>query len=177
MRYLYRTYQPAADREKAARKARRIRWRDYWRGSVYVNPLEDAIGFFRDLTSKFSLSTTLYNATLKIRFTDVAIEVEEPEGTVLTYLYIDISDLIFFYSPHGGLIGARVNLITFKLEGEEKEFHFILNEGRLYKVCSFLLAKRIPFKEYLNGSRAHLGNAGLPYREIQALKKEYGVVW
>jgi hypothetical protein len=179
MRYLYQPYAKSPDelKDTSKRLARKVRWKAYWSGSVYVNPVNDLIGHFSDLTREFSLKKTLTNAKLMIEFTDQAIEVERPGDSLLIYPYDKISQLTFNYSPYGGYVDHQKNYLSFVFQGREIACHYMLNQRRLENICKFLLTQRIPFKEYLNGSRAHLGRQGHSYREIQELKKKYGLIW
>lgn len=179
MRYLYQPYGKPPDDKKDTPKrlAREVRWKAYWRGSVYVNPVDDLIGYFSDLTKHFSLREALSYAKLMIEFTDQAIQIEVPGDSPNIYPYDKISRLTFNYSPFGGFVEHRKNLLTFYYEGREITCHYMLHQRRLENICKYLLKERIPFKEFLNGSRAHLGRQDLGYREIQELKKKYGLVW
>ncbi len=179
MYFLYRPYPFTTTDQPAKLPVRPLRWRAFWRGSVYANPVNDVIGQLLDLGAKVTVSNNIPADRLRIIFTQEAIQVETPGNNLIAYPYAEIRDLRFhaiaFPSPFQR--EAKTNTLNFRTTAGETQYAFTYNAAKLRNICAFLLVQRIPFKEYLGGARAHLGRQDLSYREIQELKKKYGLVW
>lgn len=176
---LYQPYKKPAPKQGAKLPIRPIRWRAFWRGSVYANPVNDLFGVLLDLSARASIADQVKGLTLKIHFTKEAILVERINADPTSYRFQDIKNLHFNYAPFGGDFhhGNRSNNITFLTVDGTMTYHFMHDQAKLKNICMMLLEQRIPFKEFFGGVRAHLGRQDYSYQEIQDLKKEYGIVW
>lgn len=66
--------------------------------------------------------------------------------------------------------------ITFTANGVEIEYALERSRKKFYETCKLLYDKGIKFKEYANGRRMFLGKQP-SYKEVQMLKKKYGIEW
>ncbi|MDF1698093.1 MAG: hypothetical protein P1U56_19755 [Saprospiraceae bacterium] len=66
--------------------------------------------------------------------------------------------------------------IQFTSGGVQSLFHITGNKIKARSSCKKLYENRINFKEFRNGKRVFLGKSK-KYKEIQELKKKYGIEW
>ena len=159
----------------------RVRWREFLAGNLYANPVRDLLEVFvyhlsrpapppRNLFTGRAVGVIHFGAkTLKVRRDD-EVEFSAP--------YAEIDLLRFHTSPQSGQVwpDGLTGRLTVEQEQGKYEVPYAASQTHLATVCRFLLTKRIPFKEYLDGGRVHLGKQR-NYRQIQELKKKHGIVW
>ncbi len=112
---------------------------------------------------------------------DAIFPVRELSNLVLRYEGYD-GGLPTSYPAHRRTLSSGLNnKITFEYKGKKYGYTIYISSDdqikSLKKVFKYWYEHQISFKEYLLMGRCYLLRAGLSYKEIQQLKKQYNIVW
>jgi hypothetical protein len=178
---LLRTEIDRASKQQPVEKIapRPLRWRAFLAASPYANPLHDLLGRLADRMDKTTPSVKEYKHIGQLDFTDTQLIIMDKTSgkTLRRFGYGEMRNLkIFAVMDLWPAAGPRQPSIVFTYGGRGFKYGFQYNQRSLKAVCEHLLERGVPFREYLNGSRVHLGQS-LSYQEIQKVKKRYGIVW
>ncbi|MTB50565.1 hypothetical protein [Lewinella sp. W8] len=170
----------AGEKQPVPKFAQRpLRWRAFLEASPYANPLQDLIGRWTDRMDKTTPSQKQYKHIGQLDFTDSQLIIMDRSGgkPLRRFGYGEMRDLKIYAVLDGWpAAGPRQSTILFTYGGREFKYGFQYHQRSLKTVCEHLLEYGVPFKEFLQGSRVHLGQS-LSYQEIQEVKKQYGVKW
>lgn len=168
------------DKKPAPKFAPRpLRWRAFLEASPYANPLQDLIGRLVDRIDKTTPSSREHEVIGQLDFTDTQMIVIDPQSAkpLKRFGYGEMQQIkIYAVAEPWPAAGPGQSTITFTYGGREFMYGFNYQQRHLKAVCLHLLEREVPFKEFLQGSRVHLG-AFLSYQEIQKVKKQYGIKW
>lgn len=159
-------------------KARPVGWRAWWEGSPYANPVGGLIDRFMDGVRNMSIPEGPKPATFPLEVTENALRVHHPDGSVTDYYYQDISNLVINFNPEN-TAWDRENRTRLTFIHEEKDVRYYLTPDRIAILATIeaFLDNRIPYREYVHQSRTFRLQGNMMYKDIQELKKQYGIVW
>ena len=149
-----------------------VHWRAFLLGSATVNPLRDLVDRLVYRLERPARLTPAHANRLDFRPDFLLLMAGEEEEVV--FAYDDMSGLQFHTKSSADMIATCT--VRFVYPTGAQEFQTTYANRELHKVLVFLLEQRVPFREFQDGSRVHLGE-GKSYAQIQELKKTYGIVW
>lgn len=177
LQYIY--IDPAIKPTGPPPKPRPVGWRAWWNGSPYANPVSGLIDRTVDgLGNIWSLGGAP-QAYLPIKVTGLGFEVHLPDGEVNLFLMDEVSDIVFHFYPdhHGRFSEEDYTYLQFVHQATTTRYPLANNRMALLECIELLLEQRVPFKEYAYRTRSFRLKTNLMYKDIQDMKRKYGIIW
>lgn len=157
-----------------------VRWRVWWAGSLYANPLEDILDY---LGSVFRQTIEPKEAWVvgelgSVFFTSGKLVVRDPSERQQVYeFYKSLRIEIHYTTPDKARVNRPYNS-WFYLPGRNsyEKIPFVFQEEEIRKLTSFLLQRKIKFKEFMNGQRAFRCRY-LDSDQVDHVIEKYGIEW
>ncbi len=159
-----------------------VRWWAFLRGDAYVNPFHDLL-YALSRRSQPSLS----GGGRKLRsvtFLADRLRIGSPRGQTEEITYADAFDVsLFYHGLYDGMESGQPHrmgyYLTLKVKMAQRDvrIHVKASQGNYLRLLDFLYEQRVQFREFMDGSRSFRANSHIPYRQVQEIKKKYGVRW
>lgn len=156
-----------------------IRWRAWWTGSLYANPLQDMLDYLESIFRQTiePREEWIVGELGSIFFTSGKLVVRDPFGRRQVYnFYKHLLIEIHYTTPEEAREDSPYNSwISLPLYRMEK-IPFVFREEEVRRLTYFLLKRNINFKEYMNGKRAFRCRY-LDADQIDHVIEKYGIEW
>jgi hypothetical protein len=165
---------------EAANRHPPVRWRAWWQGSLYANPLKDIL---RHVESRLRHTIDPKEEWVagemgSIFFTGGKLCVRDPFRHKQVYEFYSRLRLEIYYTTPDKARADRPyhSWISFPDYHGGKKVPFVFREEEIRRLTSFLLQRKINFKEYMNGKRAFRCRY-LDAEQIDHVIEKYGIEW
>lgn len=157
-----------------------MRWSAWWKGSVYVNPLQDILDHLGErLRNTIDPEEEWVVGEMgSVFFSGGRLTVRDPFRRRQVYeFYRHLRIEIHYTTLEKAKTKKPFNSwISFPDYHKGKKIPFVFQEEKIRRLTSFLLQKEINFKEYMNGKRAFRCRY-LDSEQIDHVIEKYGIEW